>query len=419
LARHSVDEPTLDHELPDPAFAGYRANVLASLERGGWPEPLEQASRQALRLLKEQREQKKLTPSLGSATLAGLKAAFFSVVPLLLADHLMRAGRVWAALPLVLVAGMAVYGAVAIVHDLAHGSFLPSRRANALLGRILAPLVLLDFTSFRRSHLEHHRTSQSVADPKRFGAAHDSAANAPDYRTFDHIPWFFGKLVELGASVADLPVGLRQFLYLCVSPIFFGPAVFFGSGEFALLRRNWRRLGCWLGLAESAALVLAMHRYSPLLPALAFAALLIGFSFVFFVFTTHLSPNQVYWTDARRATLADALNVSDVRCGALLRYLGHGFADHHSTHHLSPAIPCYRLLTADALIAPGLAPFRAPPIDLLRASSCAFLYDNFFRAIVLTNAEAWDYTPIGALRSLRPERAGEGPPKARLAEGRQ
>ena len=44
-------------------------------------------------------------------------------------------------------------------HDCAHGSLLPSRRANQVLGTILGLLVLSPFTRWRHDHAVHHATA--------------------------------------------------------------------------------------------------------------------------------------------------------------------------------------------------------------------------------------------------------------------
>jgi fatty acid desaturase len=382
------------------ATRAYRARVLATLGGGGWSGLVEVTARAAQRLLRQRRDD--LAPSYGRAALICIKAVCFTLAPLFLADRVWQRGARWAAPPLVLVAGMGAYGAVAVLHDLAHASFLPSKRLNRVLGYLVAPLLFLQYSSFRRSHLDHHRHSQSTADPKRFGVTYSRHANDPGYRTLDHSVSLLKGPVRLGAAVARLPLRLRQVMYLAVAPVFVGPAVLFFGGEFSVARRDWRHAESWLAAAQSAVVLGALDRYSPRLAVLFVVALLIGYSFVFFVFLAHLSPNQVYWTSPRRAELADALNVSDIGCGALLRWLGNGFADHHSIHHLAPAVPCYRLGHAAALVAPDLSAVRAPALDLLDPHACTLVYDNYFRSIVETNAEAWDYTDRGALRNVRP-----------------
>src|SRR5213078_4729381 len=46
-----------------------------------------------------------------------------------------------------------------VFHDCAHGSFLPSKRANAWLGTAVGLLVYQPFGSWRHSHAVHHATA--------------------------------------------------------------------------------------------------------------------------------------------------------------------------------------------------------------------------------------------------------------------
>jgi acyl-lipid omega-6 desaturase (Delta-12 desaturase) len=46
-----------------------------------------------------------------------------------------------------------------VFHDCAHGSLLPSRRGNAVLGTVLGLLVLSPFRRWRHDHAVHHATS--------------------------------------------------------------------------------------------------------------------------------------------------------------------------------------------------------------------------------------------------------------------
>src|SRR5439155_7361458 len=148
---------------------------------------LERSARTAMQRLARAR-QVSLTPHAGRAALATARTMFFVAAPLVAADLLWASGWSWAAAPLMLIAGMALYGVIAIVHDLAHASFLPSKRINAIAGHVLAPFVLMEFAGFRRSHLDHHQHSQSTIDPKRFGVTHDETTTAPDHCTLDYTP---------------------------------------------------------------------------------------------------------------------------------------------------------------------------------------------------------------------------------------
>jgi fatty acid desaturase len=275
-----------------------------------------------------------------------------------------------------------------------------SKPVNAIIGHVLAPFVLMEFNGFRRSHLDHHRHSQSTIDPKRFGVEHRPETTDPEHCSLELFPAPLRGPLRLGASAVALPLRVRQLLYLVILPVVMGPAVLFFSGEFSVARRDWRRLESWTATLLSAAYLAAIYAWSPSLLVLFLIAVIIGHSFTFFVFAAHLGPNQVYWTSARRAAIADALNVSDIHCGRLLRWLGLGLSNYHSTHHLSPAIPCYHLPAAEAMVAPDLAALRAPAIDLLEPSSCALLFDAVFRGVVYKNSESWDYTDGGGMRRV-------------------
>jgi omega-6 fatty acid desaturase (delta-12 desaturase) len=380
----------------------YRHRVLSALHLGGWGVELERSAHDAVRRLARAR-QSSFTPQIGRAMLAAARTLIFVALPLLAANRVWGSAWSWTVVPLVVLAGMGLYGAVAIVHDLAHGSFLPSKRINGILGHLLSPLLLIEFGGFRRSHMDHHRHSQSTIDPKRFGVEHTPETTAPEHCTLDHTPAVLRGPLRLGASAVNVPLRIRHLMYLFILPAFMGPSVLFFSGEFSIARRDWRRVESWLATLASAVFLTALYAFSPHLLALFVIALIIGHSFTFYVFATHLTPNQVYWTSARQSVVADALNVSDIHCGSLVRWLGHGLSDFHSIHHLTPAIPCYHLAEAEAMVAPDLTPMRAPALDLLKPASCALLFDAFFRGVVYKNAESWDYADAGGMRRPAPQ----------------
>jgi fatty acid desaturase len=394
LTTASVTRPTIVE-----TSKSYRQGVLNALDRGGWGPDLEQTALAAVQRLARAR-QLTFTPRVGQAALAAARTALFIVAPLLAATRLWNAGWGWAAVPLVLLAGMGLYGGVAILHDLAHGSFLPSKRANDICGHLLAPFLLMEYGGFRRSHLDHHRHSQSTADPKRFGVEHKEDTTHPDHCSLDLFPAPLRGPLRLGASVVSLPLRVRQMVYLVILPLVMGPAVLFFSGDFSIARRDWRRAESWPATLGSVAFLALLYLWSPYLVILFFVALIVGHSFTFHVFAAHMTPNQVYWTSARRAGMADALNVSDIHCGAIVRWFGHGLSDYHSLHHLSPAIPCYHLPDAEAMVAPDLVSLRAPAIDLLEPTACALLYDAIFRGVAYKNSESWDYADEGGMRRV-------------------
>lgn len=377
----------------------YRQSVLDTLSRGGWTPELERAALSAVQRLARARKAT-FTPRVGRALLSAVRTVFFVIAPLVAALMLWHTRWFLAAVPLIVLAGMGLYGGVAILHDLAHGSFLPSRRFNVVLGQVLAPLLAMEFTGFRSSHLDHHAHTQAITDPKRFGVEHKPETTHPDHSSLELCPAPVRGLLRLGASAVTWPLRLRHLGYLLILPLFMGPAVLLFSGEFSVARRDWRRIETWTATVASLVFLTLLYTMSPTLLAFFLIALIIGHSFTFHVFASHMSPNQVYWTSDRRAGMADALNVSDIHCGSLVRWLGHGLSNYHSLHHLSPAIPCYHLREAEAIVAPDLAPLRAPAIDLLQPAACAVLFDGIFSGVVHKNSDAWDYEAPGGMRRV-------------------
>lgn len=377
----------------------YRKGVLTALSHGGWSADLEQKALAAVQRLARARKET-FTPRIGHALAATARTVLFIVAPLAAAVALWNTSWYVASIPLTVLAGIGLYGGVAILHDLAHSTFLPSRQANAFFGQLLAPLLLMEFAGFRRSHLDHHKHSQSISDPKRFGVEHKEETTHPDHSSLDLCPAPVRGVLRLGASVVAVPLRIRHLMYLLLVPLAMGPAVLLFSGEFSVARRDWRKPETWTATVASAVFLAALYAWSPALLAFFLAALITGHAFTFHVFASHMTPNQVYWTSDRRAGMADALNVSDIHCGSLVRWLGHGLSDYHSLHHLSPAIPCYHLPEAEAIVAPDLKPLRAPAIDLLQPAACAVLFDGIFSGVVHKNSDAWDYEPPGGMRRV-------------------
>jgi len=87
-----------------------------------------------------------LLPIAHSATLAGMLAANF------------WAAIFWPMVCLVTVplAAIALTCALSAVHECAHGTYLSSRMANRIFGRIWSLSILMNFSLYRREHIQHH-----------------------------------------------------------------------------------------------------------------------------------------------------------------------------------------------------------------------------------------------------------------------
>ena len=66
-----------------------------------------------------------------------------------------------------------------VFHDCAHGSFLPSKRTNAVLGAVLGVLVYTPFAVWRREHAVHHATA---GDLDRRGVGDVQTLTVDEYR---------------------------------------------------------------------------------------------------------------------------------------------------------------------------------------------------------------------------------------------
>ena len=217
-----------------------------------------------------------------------------------------------------------------LMHDCAHGSFLPSRRANRVVGSLLGVLVMTPFHYWRRAHGMHH--------------AHHGDLAVRD----------LGDIVTLTVrEYLELPWWRRLGYRLYRNPVIaaaFGPTL-----QFVVKHRcpwdaplRWRRE--WANIAFTNAglggiLVLAHHTIG--LDALflvhAPVFLLAGAVGLWLIWTQH-QFEDCYW-DHRPAWSFEkaALQGSAfLDLPPVLRWFTCNIGYHH-VHHLSARIPNYRL----------------------------------------------------------------------------
>lgn len=385
-----------------PVERPYLTRVLGILQNPSERDAIEahigSASRQFV-----QEQGHRLRPSWWRGGLTLLKTVAGVVLPLWAAWSVATAGTWWPVPALVMVAGVALYGGTSIVHDTVHGSFLPNKRANRVLGKLLAPLFLLDYATFQRSHMGHHRFSQSVGhDPKypKLPWANPSLDVAdPSRRRGNGLTRALtGLWIRLASRVLEGPAPVRAAFYVTSILVFGAPAVLLFGGEVSLLQRNWRAPGPWFSLARGVTLYASLYTISPLLGALAVATLWWAMSCFFMIFLTHLSPYQLYHDEARsRAPKLLALNVSDIRVGPLTRAFGNLFSEYHATHHLFPAIPSYRLAHAGHWVDDTFGPFKAPALHPLSVADASLIGDGVVATVTRPPQEALPilHTPSG------------------------
>jgi acyl-lipid omega-6 desaturase (Delta-12 desaturase) len=218
-----------------------------------------------------------------------------------------------------------------LFHDCTHGSFLPSKRANAWLGSVLALIVYHPFASWRHSHAMHHA---SAGDLDRRGVGDVTTLTVAEYQ-------------------AKSPRG--QLAYR----LFRNPLVMFGIGPiWALMlgprlvprraRPRIRRsvMGTNLALAVLVGALCWLIGWRDYLLLQLPTALLAGSAGVWLFYVQH-QFEDTYWERAADWSYADAAlrGSSYLKLPKVLRFFTGNIGLHH-VHHLNARIPNYNLQRA-------------------------------------------------------------------------
>ena len=389
--------PTLTDTTPrtrDPkAYLGGLLEILKDEER--FAATKARISAETAAFTRDHREE--LKPTWGRASLTLGKTLLGVLSPLLLAWRLADVG-LWPVAALLLpIAGVALYGGISIIHDAVHGSFFPSRRANRLLGELLAPLFAMDFMTFKRSHMKHHRHNQSLThDPKYpkvpwpaeiLGEEEAEKRDGGVVAALLRLPirgWF-----ALARGVLRCPAIVRHAFYVATVMVFGGPVAILFGGEISLLDRDWRAGGPLFSLLRTVLTYALLAWTSPLLCALTLGAVWIALGCFFLVYLTHLTPYQIYVDGKNPAVRFFSLNITDIELGPITRAFGNSFTEHHAAHHLVPFAPSYRLPTVGAWLDAALGDLKAPKLRLNTIADTTFLGDGIVGSIVGPRDRHW------------------------------
>lgn len=336
---------------------------------------------------------------MGGLVLARTLAAI--IIPTALAFLLHRAGFTALGALLAVVVGAALFGVSSLVHDAAHRSLFASKRANKVLGHMLAPLMLLDFKSFIASHMGHHKHSQSYAyDPKNPRIPRPSLEEGvqalkgpkPGLMGLPLRAWY-----ALARRVLRMPPVARHVFYVLSLFALGLPVVVVFAGDVAFRNRNWRSLSPWLSLAATVAVVSGLFALSSFLGFFYLASLWLAMGFFFGVFLTHITPFQVYPEHENPTVKLMALNVSDIRSGWFVETLGNAFTEYHSAHHLMPAVPSYRLARVGAWLDEKYGHCKAPTLDLTRSNDFNLIGDAIVNSVTRAAGQGLlsDTTTVG------------------------
>ena len=218
-----------------------------------------------------------------------------------------------------------------LFHDCSHGSFLPSRRANAWLGMALGLLVYAPFVRWRHDHAVHHATS---GDLDRRGTGDVRTLTVGEYLALS-------RRGRIGYRLLRTPV-----VMFGLGPIFamvVGPRIV-SKGARPRMRRSV--LGTNVALALLIGGICWSIGWWQFLAVQAPAALLAGSTGIWLFYVQH-QFEDAYWESAGNWTYADAAlrGSSYLRLPRVLEFFtGHiGF---HHVHHLEARIPNYNLRPA-------------------------------------------------------------------------
>lgn len=231
-------------------------------------------------------------------------------------------------LPIAILAGAVLVRVFIIFHDCGHGSFLPSKRANDIVGIITGIMTFTPYYHWRHSHAVHHSTA---GDLDRRGTGDVWTLTVDEY---------------LG-----LPPIERLWYRIYRSPfiiLVFGPPV-----EFLLLHRfankefrTRERRSVYYTNAALAAIILVMslligfENYLLVQVPIIMTATTVG---VWLFYVQH-QFEDVYWERHEEWDyVAAALDGSSFyKLPKVLQWFSGNIGFHH-IHHLSPRIPNYRL----------------------------------------------------------------------------
>jgi acyl-lipid omega-6 desaturase (Delta-12 desaturase) len=218
-----------------------------------------------------------------------------------------------------------------VFHDCAHGSFLPSRRANVWLGTALGLLVYESFLSWRHSHAVHHATA---GDLDRRGVGDVHTLTVAEYRS---LSWR-GRLSYR---------------------LFRNPLVMFGLGPlYALVlqprlvprsaRPRIRRsvIATNVALAVVVAVLCLLVGWREFLLVQTPSILLAGAAGVWLFYVQH-QFEDTYWQSAEDWSYAEAAlrGSSHLKLPRVLQFFSGNIGLHH-VHHLSAKVPNYNLQRA-------------------------------------------------------------------------
>jgi len=218
-----------------------------------------------------------------------------------------------------------------LFHDCSHGSFLPSKRANAWLGIVLGLFVYSPFLRWRHDHAVHHATS---GDLDRRGGGDVRTLTVAEYYALEWRPRLAYRLFRNPI----LMFGVGPIVALLV-----GPRLVARDAR-PRLRRSV--IGTNVALAVLVSALCWLLGWSAFVLIQAPTVMLAG-SFGIWLFYVQHQFEDAYWENTGEWTYADAAlrGSSYLKLPKILQFFSGNIGLHH-VHHLNSRIPNYNLQRA-------------------------------------------------------------------------
>jgi omega-6 fatty acid desaturase (delta-12 desaturase) len=266
-----------------------------------------------------------------------------------------------------------------VFHDCAHGSFLPSKRLNAMLGGVLGVVLLTPFAWWRHKHAVHHATH---GDLDRRGTGDIQTLTVDEYRAR---PWWGRAAYRLFRNPLVM-FGIGPIWVILVNPRIVTPG----------MSRRVRRsvLGTDLALAVTIGGLCWLTGWKDVLLVLGPPLLLTGAAGIWLFYVQH-QFEDAYWSQHDEWSFDEAAlqGSSYLRLPRILQFFTGNIGFHH-VHHLSARIPNYNLQAAHDECALGPVP-TLTLADGLRAVRLK-LWDPEERKLVTFREAGRKATPAGA-----------------------
>jgi omega-6 fatty acid desaturase (delta-12 desaturase) len=238
----------------------------------------------------------------------------------------------WATALLVIpIAGLLIRTFI-IMHDCAHGSFLPWPKVNDAIGFITGVLTFTPFAQWRREHALHHASS---GDLDRRGYGDVSTLTVAEYGALTRVGKFKYRLYR--HPFVLFGVGP---LHMMILQRFRSPGLATGKQQ---LWNVWMTNAALVGLIAIAIVAFGWQSVLFLyLPSYYLAAA----SGIWLFYVQH-QFEEAYWERGKQWDYATAAitGSSHLRLPAVLNWFTGHIGLHH-VHHLGPRIPNYRLKRA-------------------------------------------------------------------------